>query len=509
MVLAGSPVGDAAAREWFVAAGADGTGSATAPFGRIQEALNAAHPGDTVTVAPGTYGESLRTVRAGQPGQPIHLRGTAPRGDVVITVRGRVLSIDHPYFVLEGVVLDGQYAPADTVAVNDGADALIIRDVEIRRTAYDLVDIAAPEGVLIEQCLIHHALNATGGRRDAHGIAAGSVRNLTIRDTEIHTFSGDGVQVDPSRAGPGWDDVTLERVRIWLAPLPQPENGFPTGAVPGENAVDTKAGVLLPRSRLSIIDTTVWGFRGGQIGNMAAFNLKENVEATLDRITVYDSEIAFRLRGATRATGAGAWVAVKNAVVYNVDVAYRYEDAIEKLRIWNNTVGSGVTRVFHAARAGNAAPDVRNLLVLGPRPREAAHLSNLSVGPGAFVDAQAHDYRLAAGGPAIDAGEAIPMVTVDRWGNSRPAGAAYDVGAHEWSPLAKQNSSGRATNEGPVKTAAAVPVRRPRTPGPTAAGRRVRPAALLSAYASCLLGPTPRWAGRVSEPSAPRGLNNE
>lgn len=155
--------------------------------------------------------------------------------------------------------------------------------------------------MLIEQCLVHHALNAAGGRTDAHGIAAGPVQDLTIRDTEIHTFSGDGIQVDPGRSAPGWNRVTIERVRIWLAPLPAAENGFAAGTVTGENAVDTKASASFARASLVIRDTTVSGFRGGLITNMAAFNLKEHIDAILDGIRVHDSEIAFRLRGA--ATG--------------------------------------------------------------------------------------------------------------------------------------------------------------------------------------------------------------
>jgi hypothetical protein len=422
------------ALEWFVAPGGNGSGTSTAPFGRIQTAINAAQPGDVITVHPGTYTETLRTIRDGLAAAPIRLRGTGPRHAVVITIRGRVLAVDHANFIVEGVVLDGQYAAADTVTVNSQAHRLVIRDVEIRRSAQDLIDMSDPHDVLIENCLIHHALNATGGRRDAHGIAAGAVQNLTIRDTEIHTFSGDGLQVDPGRAAPGWDGVTVENVSIWLAPLPVAENGFPAGVVPGENAIDTKAGAALPRSRLTIRNTTAWGFRGGLIGNMAAFNLKEHIDATLDGVTVHDSEIAFRLRGVTPSTAAGAWVTVKNAVVYDVETAFRYENAIENLRILNSTLGRGVGRAFQAASAARNGLQVRNLLTLGASAPEAMHPSNLSVGPAAFVDANAHDYRLADRSGAIDAGEALNAVTADRLGTQRPHGVGHDVGAYEWVP---------------------------------------------------------------------------
>ena len=422
-----------AAAEWFVAAGARGDGKASAPFGLIQDALAAAQPGDVVTVRPGTYRERLATVRHGTANLPITLRSADGRGSVVVRAVGRVLTVDHAYFTVDGLVLDGEYGASDTVRVSGAAHYLTLRHTEVRRSAHDLIDMAGPRGVLIEQCLIHHALNAGGGRTDAHGIAAGPVQQLTIRDTDIHTFSGDGVQVDPGRSAPGWNDVRLDGVRIWLEPLAADENGFPAGTVPGENAIDTKAAATLKRARLTIRNVTAWGFQNGLITNMAAFNLKEHIDATLDGVTVFDSQIAFRLRGGGR-TGPGAWVTVTNAVVHSVLTAYRYEDDIQRLHIWNNTVGRNVTRVFQAALSNREGLDVRNLLMMDGRPREAVDPSNLVATDHWFVDASRHDYRLVADAPAIDAGVTVPDVAIDRDGVNRPVGRAHDVGAYERSP---------------------------------------------------------------------------
>jgi hypothetical protein len=400
----------------------------------VQDGVNVALPGDTVTILPGTYAAGFTTVRAGTANARIRIRAQGARGSAVITAAGRIVRVDHPYITVEGLVLDGQYSAADTVDVNTGADFLILRNLEVRRSSKDLIDIGSPKGMLIERCLIHHALNATNGRTDAHGIVASAVQNLTIRDTDIHTFSGDGFQVDPGRAAPGWNNVTIERTRIWLAPLPVPENGFAAGAVPGENAIDTKASTSLPRANLTIRDTTAWGFRGGLIGNMAAFNLKENVNVTVDRTTVYASEIAFRLRGPGSSTTGGAWVTIKNAVVYDAVTAFRYEDNIANLKIWNSTVGRNVTRPFRAASSGRTGLEVRNLLVYGVLPAEAIDASNRGVGAEAFVNATAHDYRLAPGSVAIDAGITLPGVTRDRINMVRPQGQAYDIGAYEYVP---------------------------------------------------------------------------
>jgi len=434
LLLAVAGGGEAQAAEWFVAVGGIGPGSSAAPFGRVQDALDIAQAGDTITVGPGTFVESLLTVRSGTSSRPIRLRGQGERGKTLITFAGRVLNVSHAYITVERLVLDGQYSAADTVIVATAGEFFTLRDVEVRRSSKDLIDIRAPQGVLIDDCLIHHALNAAGGRTDAHGIVAGSARNLTIRNTEIHTFSGDGFQIDPGRRAPGWDGVTIEGSRIWLAPLAQATNGFPAGTVPGENAVDTKVGSGLPRARITIRDTMVWGFRGGLIGNQAAFNLKEKISATVDRVTVYGSEIAFRLRGAGNAS-TGAWVTVKNAVVYDVTKAFRYEDDIQNLKIWNSTIGSVVTTPFQSASSEGSVLEVRNLLVLGATlPSQAAHPSNLAVRPDTFVDVAARNYALRPGAAAIDAGVELSGVTTDRAGTSRPQGARTDVGAYEWIP---------------------------------------------------------------------------
>lgn len=419
--------------EWFVAPGGTGNGTAADPFGRVQDGLNAANPGDTVTVLPGTYSGAVQTVRSGTSGARITIRAQSPR-HVTLTASGRVLRVDHAYVTVDGLVIDGQYGAADTVDVNSGAHFLTLRNLEVRRSSRDLIDIGSPQGVVIEGCLIHHALNAAGGRTDAHGVVASAVRDFTIRNTEIHTFSGDGFQIDPGRTPPGWTNVTVDRSRIWLAPLPAPANGFAAGTVPGENAIDTKNANSLPRARLTIRDTLASGFRAGLLANMAAFNLKENVDVTVDRVTVWDSEIAFRLRGPGATTTGGAWVTVKNAVVYDTSYAFRYEDNIANLKIWNSTVGAGVPRAFRAAGSASTGVEVRNLLVNGPLPAEAAHSSNRSVGNDAFVNVNANNYALAAGSAPIDSGIALTQVTTDRIGTSRPQGRAYDVGAYEFMP---------------------------------------------------------------------------
>lgn len=423
-----------AQQSWHVAPGGTGDGSSpAAPLPRIQLALQAAHPGDTVLVAPGTYPELVSTVRAGSPGLPISVMVSGARGSAIVSRPGQVLQVSHPDHVFDGLVFDGQYAATDAVRIGSGGHRLVLRRAEIRRSGRDCVDMGAPDGVLFEQSVIHHCLWWDGAaRRDAHGIVAGAVRGLTIRGVEIHTFSGDAVQLDPGRSLPGWDDVLIEGSTFWLAPLPAPANGFAAGVVPGENGLDTKTHGAAPRASIVIRDTVAHGFRGGLIANMAAFNIKEQVEATLDGVTVSDSEIAFRLRGP--GGNGGAWVHLRNAVVHGVLTGIRYEDAIEQVEVSHVTFGGGVSRIFQAANASWGGVDVRNTLVLGSSlPKEAPTSGqNLVVGTAAFVAAATHDYRLAAGTPAIDAGVVLAEIPLDRAGLPRLQGVAPDIGAYEY-----------------------------------------------------------------------------
>jgi hypothetical protein len=415
-----------------VTPGGQGNGRRDAPFGRIQDALAVARPGDTIRVAAGIYEEALRTVRPASEDAPIVVRADVRRA-AVVTWPGTTLRVDHAWHVFDGFVFDGQFGPADAVRVTSRAAGLVLRGVEIRRSARDCLDLGGPARVLIEGVLIHHCLYWDGERRDAHGIAAGAVRDLVIRDSEIHTFSGDGVQVDPARAAPGWDGVTIEATRIWLAPLVESTAGFPAGATPGENAVDTKASPIHARARLVLRDVEAKGFRGA-ISNQAAFNLKEHVDVRADGVTVWDSAIGFRLRGpAANGPSHGAHVRIVNAVLHDVDVAVRYEDGLEALVLWNTTIGAGVGRLTRAAASPGTRLDVRNLLLLGARlPVGIAGSSNRAVSASVFVDARAGDYRLARGAPVIDAGEPLPDVTADRVGVPRPQGVGWDPGAFEW-----------------------------------------------------------------------------
>src|SRR4051794_13524734 len=111
-----APAAPAPLRVVHVDPGGDdtGDGSAGAPLRTIQTALQDATPGTEISLAPGVYREELSTVRDGAPGAPITIKGPetgkdrAGRYKAVVYGTGRVVSINHSWYTLDGFTIDGQ-----------------------------------------------------------------------------------------------------------------------------------------------------------------------------------------------------------------------------------------------------------------------------------------------------------------------------------------------------------------------------------------------------------------
>lgn|GEM_PF-5205818 len=409
--------------EWFVKDGMTGSGSEADPFGTIQEAIDIAREGDGITIFPGTYNESLSTKSNATAQNPIVIQAKEGRGTVTITSNGRVLTVGHAYNQFSQLVFAGQYGDSDLIKVRTSADGWVLHNSEVKESSRDCIDMASPSDVVIIDSTIHHCLNAQGGRKDAHGIVGASVRNLLIKNTQVHSFSGDAFQVDPGRTSPGWDGVVIDGCQFWLEPLPDAVNGFAAGVVPGENAVDTKV-TNNTRPKLKIVNSSFWGYRNGLITNMAALNLKESVDVVVDGVTIFDSDIAFRLRHP-------AQVDITNAIIHSVTRAVRYEDDIAEVLIWNSTFGRDIDTLFQKASSSATTFDIQNSLILSNGfPQEVSSDQNLIVGISDFRNANAHDYTLDENSYAVDRGVDL-NIPIDRFGTNRPLGQGVDMGAVE------------------------------------------------------------------------------
>ena len=278
------------------------------------------------------------------------------RAESAIGVRGDVGCRENPKRVnrlqitkpgvYEDYIVDSEWAGGNRVKIT--ADNVTLRNCEIRNATGNGVGVFG-KNVTIENCKIHHLLHSTFDQQhDAHGIT-GRWYNVTIRNCEICYVSGDCVQFDPDRKSTG--KVLIENCTFWTGPLPADSAGFKKGERPGENAFDSKTQATGPRCELTIRNCLMYGWKQpGQIGLMAAINLKENVQATVENCLFRDNEVCFRLRGPT---GRGdALVTVNNCTVFDSKVAVRMENKIRDLTIRNLAFGDGVERKYHMVGRG-------------------------------------------------------------------------------------------------------------------------------------------------------------
>jgi hypothetical protein len=271
--------------------------------------------------------------------------------------------------VYENYLVDCNWQGGNRVKIS--TDDVTLRNCEIRNATGNGVGVFG-KNVVIENCKIHHLLNSTfKEQHDAHGVTGGW-NNVTLRNCEIYYVSGDAVQFDPDRNTQG--KVLIEDCTFWTGPLPADAGTFKKGERPGENGVDTKTRPKGPPSELVIRNCYIHGWnQPGQIGNMAALNLKENVKVQVENCLFRDNEIALRLRG-PNARGLGAVVTVHDCAIYDGAVGVRMEDKIHDLKITDLGFGPGVGKKYHMAggpgagyenRGEHQAPAFETLLTKG------------------------------------------------------------------------------------------------------------------------------------------------
>jgi hypothetical protein len=271
--------------------------------------------------------------------------------------RVRTLRIDKPG-VYENILVDGEWVAEDLVRIN--ADNVVLRNCTIRNGRRDALEIYG-RNVRVENCHIHHVLAGTYRAEhnfDAHGIT-GRPLHLVVRNTEISHVSGDALQFDPGRkAEPyAWDDVLVEHCFLWTGPLDRDYAEWKRGERPGENAFDSKVAPGGPRARITIRNTLMKGWGHGAIGNGAALNLKETIDAQIERCVLVENDIAFRCRGAG-ANRESAWVTARECTVYQTSRVFRLESGVENVKIFQLALGDGIERELDRAPGPGAGFEV-------------------------------------------------------------------------------------------------------------------------------------------------------
>lgn len=342
---------------------------------------------------PGSAAAAASTPRAGLIG---------PVGAGSDARRVRTLRIDQPG-VYENILVDGEWIDQDLVRIL--ADNVVLRNCTIRHGRRDALEIYG-RNVRVENCHIHHVLAGTfraDKNLDAHGIT-GRPLNLTVRNTEISHVSGDALQFDPGRkAEPyAWDNVLVEHCFLWTGPLDQDYAGYKRGERPGENAFDSKVAAAGPRARITIRDTLMQGWGHGSIDNGAALNLKEKIQAVIDRCVFVENDIAFRCRGAG-AERASAWITARNCTVYRTSRVFRLESGVDPVKIFHLAEGEGVGQVFDRAPGAGQGFELtgsRRAPPLAPWPYRSLPVGEV----------------VAAGVPPASADAQLPTKSATGWG---------------------------------------------------------------------------------------------
>ncbi len=276
--------------------------------------------------------------------------------------------------VYENYLVDSRWQGGNRVKIT--ADGVTLRNCEIRNAAGNGIGVFGAD-VLIENCSIHHLLNGSFSQQsDAHGIT-GRPKRLVVRNCEIYYVSGDALQFDPGRTA--WDDVLIENCTLWTGPLPEDAGEFKAGQRPGENAFDSKTPPGSARCRVTIRNCLLYGWnQPGQITTFAALNLKEQVDATVERCLFRDNEVCFRVRGP--GARGGAKVTIRDCAVYDSQVGVRIEDRIENLVIERLGFGAGVKQKYQNA-AGGPGPGYSNTGEYDAPPYEELRTRGFSNSP--------------------------------------------------------------------------------------------------------------------------------
>jgi hypothetical protein len=158
--------------------------------GSLQDAVDAARPGDTLVLSAKTYTGKVSIAVSGTPDMPITIRGAGIDASVI----GGAVEVEGAYVVLEDFAVDVGGADDDGVNIKAPAHDISLRRLHLHNgSGYGVRVGTDTSGILIEQCVIN---NFNAGSSDAHGVGILTATNVTIKNCDIYNNSGDAIQVN-------------------------------------------------------------------------------------------------------------------------------------------------------------------------------------------------------------------------------------------------------------------------------------------------------------------------
>jgi len=394
-------------------------GSSSQPWLTLQKAVNTVVAGDTVIVRSGNYAGFRITDKGGTSGSPITLQSETVGGANVNALgsglmHGGMMEFEASYgsgigyWVIDGFSVDGTVQAHDTYHV--GVDMRGMRNMTVKNcTVHDCFKT----GIFPAFADYAFIQNNTSRNNGEHGIYnCNSCDYGTNRLNTNYSNTGNGIQcnADVSAGGDGiMSGWLLERNTLYSN-----ANGY------------NFPGLVSSTVRNSLIyDNTSKGFSlyGGE-GTEEPHNMN-----LLNNTVVMPSAgyyAIFMLDDGKAVKGLG------NRIFNNI--LYHYGDANGRGSICvPSTWLSDFQSDYNAVGNWFGIDDNATTLQLAAwRSTYGLDIHSIQAADTAlFVNPSGKDFHLLSNSPAKDAGVTRADVTDDRDGNSRPQGAAYDIGCYE------------------------------------------------------------------------------
>jgi hypothetical protein len=401
-------------------------GTEALPWRTIQHAADVLVAGDTAYVKTGSYPERVVPQGSGTSSAPI-LFASLPDRAATIDGAGIALAPYEALVEIAGVswvrfegfrVRNAGPLPTNVGVGIFGSNRIAVERCSVALTASSGIQSWASTNVTIAGNEVTQGMTA-GAASENELITVGETIGFEIRDNHVWNpgaLRGEGIDAkDGSANGSVHHNHVhdVPGVGIYVDAWDSPTHDIVVHAnlvhdVDGDGliAASEEGGLL---SNVRFHDNVVWGNRWlglGVSGCCVASHPISNL--VVDHNTLVDN-------GWT-AGGWGGGIAVDN-------------DQVTGLVIRNNVVSQNLS--FQVALESGTATVDHNL-IHGFRGYPGETLgTNAVVGDPLFVDRAGHDFRLAASSPARDVASAVATPAEDFDGNSRPSGAAPDIGAFE------------------------------------------------------------------------------
>jgi|GEM_PF-2686945 len=391
------------AEVYYVAVNGDDNhpGTIAEPFQTIPKALTVVQPGDTILIRQGTY-----------PAFEVEdVQGTADNQIIIKAYPGEHVTIDReqPGSVERHVIhIIGtcKYLVFEDLEITD-SDPIIdfLRTLNLWNDAdYDTL-----------LAYLDHLTEYRGGVRINLDTFAEYHNHLTFKNLEIHHLLGHGFQSSDG------DHHQFINNHCYELGFPRSGYGF---YVSGKHHL----------FKNNVIHVTVYGFHV-QWADSSIF--EGNVMHTNGNMPYYHLT-----SGGVKWYGGGLYIwnhgtgnIIRNNIGWGNDSAIRLAGCTDSW-IVNNTLYDNTNGIYLKDGDGNSGVIIRNNI--GYDNNNDFNIAsgnivdhNIDDNP-QFVDADNRDFHLQSISPAIDAGIALPEVTDDKDGVSRPQGDDYDVGAYEY-----------------------------------------------------------------------------